>query len=88
MSETKSFDIPKRLVWEAYQHVKANKGAAGIDGQSIEIFDQDLTNNLYRLWNRLSSGSYFPSPVKAVPIPKKSGGERLLGVPTVHANYP
>ncbi len=83
MSETKPFDIPKRLVWEAYQHVKANKGAAGIDGQSIEVFDQDLTNNLYRLWNRLSSGSYFPSPVKAVPIPKKSGGERLLGVPTV-----
>ena len=83
MSETKPFDIPKRLVWEAYQRVKANKGAAGVDGQSIDVFDQDMTNNLYRLWNRLSSGSYFPTPVRAVPIPKKSGGERMLGVPTV-----
>lgn len=83
MCETKPFDIPKRLVWEAYKCVKANKGAAGIDGQSIKVFDQDLTNNLYRLWNRLSSGSYFPPPVRAVPIPKKSGGERILGVPTV-----
>ena len=83
MSETKPFDIPKRLVWEAYQRVKANKGAAGVDGQSIEAFDQDLRNNLYRLWNRLSSGSYFPPPVRAIPIPKKSGGERILGVPTV-----
>lgn len=83
MSETKPFDIPKRLVWEAYKRVKANKGAAGVDGQSIKVFDQDLTNNLYRLWNRLSSGSYFPPPVRAVPIPKKSGGERILGVPTV-----
>lgn len=83
MSQTKPFDIPKRLVWEAYQRVKANKGAAGVDGQSLDEFDQDLTNNLYRLWNRLSSGSYFPAPVRAVPIPKKSGGERMLGVPTV-----
>ena len=70
-------------MWEAYQRVKANKGAAGIDGQSIDEFDQDMTNNLYRLWNRLSSGSYFPAPIRAVPIPKKSGGERMLGVPTV-----
>jgi len=83
MSETKPFNTPKRLVWEAYQRVKANKGAAGIDGQSIDEFDQDMTNNLYRLWNRLSSGSYFPAPIRAVPIPKKSGGERMLGVPTV-----
>jgi retron-type reverse transcriptase len=83
MSETKPFDIPKRLVWEAYQRVKANKGAAGVDGQSIDEFAQDLTNNLYRLWNRLSSGSYFPPPIRAVPIPKKSGGVRMLGVPTV-----
>lgn len=83
MSEIKPFDIPKRLVWEAYQRVKANKGAAGIDGQSIDEFDQDMTNNLYRLWNRLSSGSYFPAPIRAVPIPKKSEGVRMLGVPTV-----
>ena len=83
MTETKPFDIPKRLVWEAYQRVKANKGAAGVDGQSIEQFDADLSRNLYRIWNRMSSGSYFPPAVKAVPIPKKSGGERILGVPTV-----
>jgi RNA-directed DNA polymerase len=79
----KPFVIPKRLVWEAYQRVKANKGAAGIDGQSIEEFDRDRSRNLYRIWNRLSSGSYFPPAVKAVPIAKKSGGERILGVPTV-----
>ncbi len=79
----KPFVIPKRLVWEAYQRVKANRGAAGIDGQSIEAFECDLSRNLYRIWNRMSSGSYFPPAVKAVPIPKKSGGERILGVPTV-----
>ena len=61
------------MVWEAYQRVKANKGAAGVDGQSIEQFEQDLKNNLYRLWNRMSSGSYFPPPVKAVEIPKAGG---------------
>lgn len=83
MNETKPFEIPKTLVWEAYQRVKANKGAAGIDGQSIEDFDRDMSRNLYRIWNRMSSGSYFPPAVKAVPIPKKSGGERILGVPTV-----
>jgi RNA-directed DNA polymerase len=71
------------MVWEAYQRVKANKGAAGVDGQSVEQFEQDLKNNLYRLWNRMSSGSYFPPPVKAVEIPKASGGVRILGVPTV-----
>ena len=70
-------------MWEAYQRVKANKGAAGVDGQSIEQFEADLSRNLYRIWNRMSSGSYFPPAVKAVPIPKKSGGERILGVPTV-----
>ena len=82
-SQGKPFDIPKSMVWEAYQRVKANKGAAGVDGQSVEQFEQDLKNNLYRLWNRMSSGSYFPPPVKAVEIPKASGGVRILGVPTV-----
>ncbi len=71
------------MVWEAYQRVKANKGAAGVDGQSVEQFEQDLRNNLYRLWNRMSSGSYFPPPVKAAEIPKASGGVRILGIPTV-----
>ena len=80
---TKPFVIPKRLVWQAYQRVKANKGAAGIDAISIEAFDEDRDKNLYRIWNRLSSGSYFPPAVRAVPIPKKSGGTRMLGVPTV-----
>ena len=83
MTSAKPFVIPKRLVWEAYQRVKANRGAAGIDGQSIEDFDRDQSRNLYRIWNRMSSGSYMPPAVKAVPIPKKSGGERILGVPTV-----
>lgn len=86
MAETRSvgkpFDIPKTLVWSAYQRVKANKGAAGVDGQSLAEFGQDEKNNLYRLWNRLSSGSYFPPPVRAVEIPKQ-GGSRILGVPTV-----
>ena len=81
MASAKPFVIPKRLVWEAYQRVKANRGAAGIDGQSIEDFDRDQGRNLYRIWNRMSSGSYMPPAVKAVPIPKKSGGERILGVP-------
>ena len=80
----KSFEIPKRLVWEAYQRVKANKGAAGVDGQSIEEFEDDLKNNLYKIWNRMSSGTYFPPPVRAVEIPKPhGGGTRMLGVPTV-----
>ena len=69
-SQGKSFDISKQLIWEAYLRVKANKGAAGVDGVTIEQFDQDVKNNLYRLWNRMSSGSYFPPPVKAVEIPK------------------
>ena len=67
--EVKSFDISKRLVWEAYKSVKANDGAAGVDGQSIEEFETDLKNNLYRIWNRMSSGTYFPPPVRAVEIP-------------------
>jgi len=83
VTSAKPFVIPKRLIWEAYQRVKANRGEAGVDGQSISDFDRELSRNLYRLWNRMSSGSYFPPAVKAVPIPKKSGGERILGVPTV-----
>ncbi len=70
MGKAKPFDIPKRDVWEAFKRVKANRGAAGVDGQSIAGFEADLSNNLYKLWNRLSSGSYFPSPVRRVDIPK------------------
>lgn len=83
MNTAKPFTIPKNLVMEAFKAVKANAGAAGVDKQTIEGFEKDLKDNLYRVWNRMSSGSYFPPPVKAVPIPKKSGGERILGVPTV-----
>ena len=83
MGVAKPFEISKKQVWQAYLAVKSNGGAAGVDEQSIQAFEHDLKNNLYRLWNRLSSGSYFPPPVKAVPIPKKSGGTRILGVPTV-----
>jgi RNA-directed DNA polymerase len=78
----KSHDIPKRLVWDAWLKVKDNGGAAGADGVTIEQFEEDLSGNLYRLWNRMSSGSYFPGPVRAVEIPKK-GGIRVLGVPNV-----
>jgi retron-type reverse transcriptase len=81
-SAGKSFDIPKSLIWEAYLKVSGNKGAAGIDGQSLTEFEQDLRNNLFKLWNRMSSGSYFPGPVKAVPIPKSNGGTRMLPLPT------
>jgi RNA-directed DNA polymerase len=82
--QDRPFQISKWVVWEAYQRVKANQGAAGVDGQTIEQFEQDLQGNLYKLWNRLSSGSYFPPPVKAVEIPKAGGrGVRILGVPTV-----
>lgn len=80
---TKPYPIPKAWVWEAYQSVKANGGSAGIDRETLETFERRLGDNLYKLWNRLCSGSYFPPPVKAVPIPKKSGGVRMLGVPTV-----
>ena len=80
----KPFVIPKSLVWEAYRRVAANKGAPGVDGQALEEFEADLGNNLYRIWNRMSSGSYFPPPVRAVEIPKPhSPGTRVLGVPTV-----
>jgi RNA-directed DNA polymerase len=83
MDEAKPFKIPKREVWEAFKRVKANQGAAGVDGQSIAAFEADLSNNLYKLWNRLSSGSYFPPPVRRVEIPKANGGTRPLGIPTV-----
>jgi RNA-directed DNA polymerase len=83
MNKAKPFAISKRMVWEAYKKVRANKGAAGIDEKSLEDFESSLENNLYKLWNRLSSGTYFPPPVKAVAIPKKGGGERILGIPTV-----
>ena len=83
MDKTKSFDISKNVIWEAYMKVKAKHGAAGVDHQSIEEFEKNLKDNLYKIWNRMSSGSYFPPPVKAVEIPKKNGGTRLLGVPTV-----
>jgi len=83
LSETKPFTISKHLVMQAFKLVKANAGAAGVDQQSIADFEKDLKDNLYKIWNRMSSGTYFPPPVKAVPIPKKTGGERILGVPTV-----
>jgi RNA-directed DNA polymerase len=83
MDNAKPFCISKREVWEAYKRVKANQGAAGVDGQSIEQFEEDLENNLYRLWNRICSGSYFPPPVRRVDIPKSEGQTRPLGIPTV-----
>src|ERR1700730_2751244 len=86
MPEAKSYVISKQVVWEAYQKVKANRGAAGVDGESIEAFEQNLKNNLFKIWNRMSSGTYFPPPVRTVAIPKKDGGERRLGIPTVPAS--
>jgi len=83
MPEAKPYQIPKRLVWEAYRRVKANRGAAGIDGETLAAFEKDLKGNLYKIWNRMSSGSYFPPPVRLVEIPKASGGTRPLGIPTV-----
>ena len=83
MNEAKPFVISKWEVWEAYKRVKANQGAAGVDEQSIAVFERDLKGNLYKIWNRMSSGSYFPSPVRMVKIPKATGGERKLGIPTV-----
>jgi retron-type reverse transcriptase len=83
-TEDKPFVIPKPMVWEAWRRVKANKGAPGVDGQDVGEFEADLADNLYKVWNRMSSGSYFPPPVKAVEIPKPHGsGVRMLGVPTV-----
>ena len=78
MNEAKPFSISKQEVWDPYQRVKANQGAAGVDAQSITEFEEDLKDNLYKLWNRMSSGSYFPPPVRTVKIPKADGGERKL----------
>src|SRR3954471_9731900 len=84
MDRAKPYCIDKREGWEAYKQVKANRGAAGVDGQSIEDFDRDLSKKLYRVWNRMCSGSYFPPPVRRVDIPKgDTGGTRPLGIPTV-----
>jgi RNA-directed DNA polymerase len=79
----KPFNIDKKQVYEAYKAVRSNGGAAGVDGETIEQFEANLKGNLYKIWNRMSSGTYFPPPVRAVSIPKKSGGQRILGVPTV-----
>lgn len=82
--DERPFAIPKSMVWEAWRRVKANKGAPGVDGQDLDEFEADLADNLYKIWNRMSSGCYFPPPVKAVEIPKPHGnGVRLLGVPTI-----
>jgi RNA-directed DNA polymerase len=83
MMNTKSFDIPKRLVWNAWKRIKANGGAHGVDSVSIMQFEADISNNLYKIWNRMSSGCYFPPPVRRVEIPKDGGKKRLLGIPTV-----
>jgi RNA-directed DNA polymerase len=81
--ETKSLPITKRMVWEAYKKVRSNKGAAGIDEETLDMYKERLSDNLYILWNRLSSGSYFPPPVLEVEIPKDDGRKRKLGIPTV-----
>jgi group II intron reverse transcriptase/maturase len=83
LEKVKSFIISKRQVWEAYKCVKANRGGAGIDNQSIVDFEKDITNNLFKIWNRMSSGSYFPPPVARIEIPKGDGRMRPLGIPTV-----
>ena len=83
MSEAKPYVISKWEVMEAYKRVKANQGAAGVDEESIADFERELKDNLYRIWNRMSSGSYFPPPVRTVEISKASGGKRQLGIPTV-----
>ena len=79
--DAKPYQIPKQLVWEAYKRVKANRGAAGVDGETLAAFEQDLKGNLYKIWNRMASGSYFPPAVRLVEIPKGSGGTRPLGIP-------
>ena len=83
MRKAKSFEISKHVVLDAWKRVKTNKGAAGVDLEMISDFEENLKDNLYKIWNRMSSGSYFPPPVKTVSIPKKAGGERILGIPTV-----
>jgi RNA-directed DNA polymerase len=83
VNKAKPFEISKWVVWKAFQRVKANQGAAGVDTESIADFEKELKNNLYKVWNRMSSGSYFPPPVRTVAIPKAGGGQRMLGIPTV-----
>jgi len=83
LNQAKPFPITKRQVWEAYKRVKANQGGAGVDDQDLKAFAEDMENNLYKLWNRMASGSYMPPPVKRVEIPKGDGGIRPLGIPTV-----
>lgn len=83
MDRAKPYTIPKKEIWEAYKKVRANQGAAGVDGQTIADFEADLTNNLYKLWNRMASGSYFPPPVRRVDISKGDGQTRPLDIPTV-----
>ena len=83
MTKAKPYAISKQVVWDAYKKVKANRGAAGVDGQSLAAFEKDLKNNLYKIWNRMSSGSYFPPPVRTVDIPKNDGRSRRLGIPAV-----
>ena len=83
MDKTKPYNISKQVVKLAFDRVKANKGTYGIDEQSITDFEENLKDNLYKIWNRMSSGTYFPKPVKAVAIPKKNGGTRILGIPNV-----
>lgn len=83
VNRPKPFSVDKALVWEAYKFVKANKGSCGVDRQSLAEFDKKRNKNLYKIWNRMSSGSYMPPAVRGVEIPKKQGGTRLLGVPTV-----
>ena len=83
MEQGKAFEIPKALVWKSYQQVRKNKGAAGSDGQTLKGFIKNRDRNLYKIWNRLSSGSYFPPPVLEKKIPKPDGKERVLGIPTV-----
>lgn len=83
MNNNKQFDISKQVIWLAYKKVKANRGSAGIDEVDFEEYEVNLKDNLYKLWNRMSSGTYFPKPVKAVEIPKKAGGTRRLGIPTI-----
>ncbi|MGH6836554.1 MAG: reverse transcriptase domain-containing protein [Methylocella sp.] len=83
MSEAKPYDISKRLVWEAWRQVRGNQGAAGVDGVSLTAFEKDLKGNLYKIWNRMSSGSYVPPPVRLEENPKANGGVRPLGIPTI-----
>lgn len=83
MKTTKPYKISKHVIWQAWEMVKANRGSAGVDGETIEAYESKLKDNLYKLWNRMSSGSYFPPAVKRVEIPKKDGGKRQLGIPTV-----